>query len=67
MTEQEKLETLFEVFETDQLTSGTRLDTLNWDSMAMLSVIAVAKANGKAISGDAIRSFSTVGEILAAL
>lgn len=67
MTEQEKKEALCEVFETDRFTPETRLDTLNWDSMAMLSVIAVAKANGVAISGDAIRAFKTVGDVLEAL
>ena len=63
----EKLEALYEVFETEDITSETALDTIQWDSMAMLSVIAIAKARGKSVSGAALREMKTVGDILAVL
>ena len=34
--------------------------------MGMLSVIALAKMNGKTVSGAQIRSFETVGDIIEA-
>ena len=67
MNDEQKLEALYEVFETEELTPETRLDTLNWDSMAMLSVMAIVKNNGKSISGQAIRDMVTIGDILKAM
>ncbi len=67
MTEEEKLEALIEVFEAPDISVDTQLDEIGWDSMAMLSVIALAKQNGKAVSGAQIRAMETVGDILAAL
>ena len=67
MNDEQKLEALYEVFETEELTPETRLDTLNWDSMAMLSVMATVKNNGKSISGQAIRDMVTIGDILKAM
>ena len=62
----EKLEQLADVLDQDigLLTTETRLDEIGWDSMGMLSVIALAKQNGKTITGAQIRTFTTVGDIL---
>ena len=70
MTDQEKLEALAEVFDRDagELTVDTQLDTIGWDSMAMLSVIALVKARfDKKLPGAEIRSFETVGDIMAVM
>lgn len=68
MTEMEKLERIADVLDQDagSLSAETQLDTVGWDSMAMLSVIALAKTNGKTISGAQIRAFETVGDVLQA-
>ena len=68
MTEQEKIDKLADVLDQDPsaLTMGTPLDTIGWDSMGMLSVIALAKTNGKTITGAQIRAFKTVDDILSA-
>lgn len=66
MSEQEKLEKIADVLDADAgtLQKDTRLDEIGWDSMGMLSVIALAKTNGKTVTGAQIRSFETVGDIL---
>lgn len=66
MTEQEKLDRIADVLDADAgvLTASTELDEICWDSMGMLSVIALAKTNGKTIAGAEIRAFKTVGDIL---
>lgn len=66
MTEQDKIDRLADVLDQDSgaLTADTALDTIGWDSMGMLSVIALAKTNGKVITGAQIRAFETVGDIL---
>ena len=46
------------------LAAETRLEEINWDSMGMLSVIALAKTNGKTVTGAQVRSFETVGDIV---
>lgn len=68
MTEQEKLERVADVLDLDagSIGAGTPLDEIGWDSMGMLSVIALAKANGKTVSGAQVRSFETVGDIVGA-
>lgn len=68
MTEQEKIDRLADVLDQDaaSLTVDTLLDTIGWDSMGMLSVIALAKTNGKTITGAQIRAFETVGDIIQA-
>lgn len=68
MTEQEKIDRLADVLDQDSgsLKADTPLDTIGWDSMGMLSVIALAKTNGKTISGAQIRAFETVGDIIEA-
>lgn len=67
MTQQEKIEAIEELFEADAgaIAPGTALDTLQWDSMAMLSLIALAKARcGKRLTGDQLRGFKTVQDVL---
>ena len=68
MTDQEKVDRLADVLdqESGTLNAETRLDEIGWDSMGMLSVIALAKSNGKTITGAQIRAFETVGDILQA-
>lgn len=68
MTDQEKIDKLADVLDQDSgaLNAETRLDEIGWDSMGMLSVIALAKSNGKTITGTQIRAFETVGDILQA-
>ena len=64
----EKLEQIADMLDQDAsaLTPETQLDEIGWDSMGMLSVIALAKTNGKTITGAQIREFKTVGDILSA-
>lgn len=67
MEQEEKLEALAEIFDCDagELKPETQLDTLEWDSMAMLSVIAMVKARfDKKLPGAEIRSFKTIQDIL---
>lgn len=67
MEQKDKLDLLAGIFDCDAgaLTPETALDTLGWDSMAMLSVIAVVKARfGTRIAGSELRSFTTVGDLL---
>lgn len=68
MTEQEKIDRIADVLDQDTsvIVADTQLDTIGWDSMGMLSVIALAKTNGKTITGSQVRSFKTVGDILQA-
>ena len=69
MNEQEKIDRLAAILDQDagSLTVDTMLDTIGWDSMGMLSVIALAKTNGKTVTGAEIRAFETVGDILQAV
>ena len=70
MTEQEKLEILAEIFDCDvaELSPNTRLDEVGWDSMAMLSVIAMAKTRfDRKVSGAEIRGFTTVQDVFAVM
>ena len=67
MTYEEKISLLEEVFEQDPgaLAPASALDTLNWDSMAMLTVIALVKEHfDKKLDGPQIKAFKTVGDIL---
>lgn len=68
MTEAEKIERTADILDWDagKIDAKTRLDEIGWDSMGMLSVIALAKMNGKTVSGAQIRSFETVGDIIEA-
>jgi len=68
MTQQEKIEALEELFEMDAgvIRPETALDTLQWDSMAMLSLIALVNEKfGKRLSGSQVKSFKTVSDMLA--
>lgn len=69
MSEQENIEALAEIFEKDagEITKETKLEELGWDSMSMLSVMAVSKAHGKGMTGDQVRALVTVGDVLAYL
>ncbi len=63
----EKIEALVEIFDCDagELKPETQLNTLEWDSMAMLSLIAIIKAKfNKKISGEDLRNFKTIKDIL---
>lgn len=66
MNEQEKLDKIADMLDADAgaLSAETRLDEIGWDSMGMLSVIALAKTNGKTVTGAQVRAFETVGDIL---
>jgi acyl carrier protein len=65
MTHEEKLAELAELFEVDSVTPETALDTLHWDSMAMLSVIALLKAKfDRRVTGTEVRSMETIQDIL---
>lgn len=67
MTQEEKLEALAEIFDTDagSLSPDKQLDEIGWDSMTMLSVIALVKAKfDKKLPGSEIRAFETVGDIM---
>ena len=69
MSEEEKLECIADVLDLDvaEISSKTRLNEIAWDSMGMLSIVALAKTNGKAISGAQIRAFTTIEDILQAV
>ncbi|MGI5923179.1 MAG: acyl carrier protein [Lentisphaerae bacterium] len=69
MTEKENIEALADIFETDasSLTKETILKDIGWDSMTMLSVMALSKAHGKNLNGDQVRALVTVGDLLAYL
>lgn len=66
METNEKLEQIAEVLDQDagSLRPETLLSDIGWDSMGMLSVIALAKQNGKTITGAQVREFLKVGDIL---
>ena len=68
MNEQEMMDKLADILdqESGALKIDTPLDSIGWDSMGMLSVIALAKTNGKTITGAQIRAFETIGDILKA-
>lgn len=70
MTQEEKIEIIAEVFDCDEseIMPDKPLDELSWDSMAMLSVIAMAKSRfNKKIPGAQIREFKTVQDILSVM
>ena len=67
MTQEEKVEALEELFEVDAgtITPETALDTLQWDSMAMLSLIALVNERfGKRLNGTQLKALKTVQDIL---
>lgn len=66
MNDQEKMKKIADMLDVDleSLTADARLDEINWDSMGMLSVIALAKTNGKTVTGAQVRALVTVGDIM---
>lgn len=67
MSTEEKIEILAEIFDCDagEITPDKPLDELTWDSMAMLSVIAMVKAKfNRKVPGAQIRAFKTVNDVL---
>lgn len=69
MSDDGKTEALAEIFDCDvsELTPDRALETLRWDSMAMLGVIVLARTRGVTLSGATVRSLVTVADILALL
>jgi len=68
MTHEEKINELAEMFEVEasDLAPETQLDTLNWDSMMKLSLIALLKTKfDKRVAGEALKELRTVGDVLA--
>jgi len=68
MTNEDKMNELAEMFEVDasDLSPETKLDTLNWDSMMKLSLIALLKTKfDKRIAGETLKELQTVGDMLA--
>lgn len=51
----------------DEVTPEQRLDELNWDSMSMLGIIALARTRGKKITADDLKKMQTVADVVAAL
>ena len=68
MTEREKLALLEDMLELDEgdLTADTALDDVDeYDSMAKLSLIVLMEDEfGVKLTGDVIKGFETVGDIL---
>ena len=70
MTQAEKINQLAEMFEVEpsELTPDRALDTLNWDSMSMLSLIAMVKSRfNKRLTGETLRGFKSIGDVLAVM
>ncbi len=69
MTEKEKIALIEETLDLDEgtLTADTVLDDVDeYDSMAKLSLIVMMDDEfGKKLTGDVIKGFKTVGDILA--
>lgn len=65
----EKIEKLADALDWDasKITPETQLDTLAWDSMAMLTVVALARSAGKTVSGAQVREMKTVGDVINAI
>ncbi|MBQ6499098.1 MAG: acyl carrier protein [Ruminococcus sp.] len=71
MTEKEKIALIEETLDLDEgtLTADTVLDDVDeYDSMAKLSLIVMMDDEfGKKLTGDVIKGFKTVGDILAVM
>lgn len=69
MNDEDKLDAIADIFDRDvsEITPETALDSLGWDSMAMLSVIALAKTRGVSLPGATVRAMATVADIMAVL
>ena len=67
MTQDEKIASLAELFEVDatEIAAARELETLHWDSMAMLSLIAmVSEKCGKRLTGAELKKMKTIQDIL---
>ncbi len=65
MDEQAKLDILKGVFAEAPLAPDTPLDAIGWDSMAILSVMAILRTRfGVRVTGREARAFTTIGDIL---
>lgn len=69
MNDEDKLDAIADIFDRDvsEITPETALVSLGWDSMAMLSVIALAKTRGVSLPGATVRAMATVADIMAVL
>lgn len=69
MTDQDMFNALGDVVDADatSLTRETKLEDLNWDSMAMLTVIAMARTNGKKVTVEEVRALQTIGDVMKAV
>lgn len=66
MTQDEKVEALAELFDIDEaeVKPEVELDSLQWDSMAMLSLIALVKTRcNRKLPGDEVRALKTIGDV----
>ena len=67
MTTHEKLELIADILdvEADTLTPETKISSLEWDSIATLSFIAMLDENfGKVVKGAVIKNFVTLQDAL---
>jgi acyl carrier protein len=70
MTREETLQNLADIFgvEVSVLTPETELDSLSWDSISKLTVMAFSNEYfGKRITAAEIRSFKVLGDLLKVL
>lgn len=65
MTNEEILELLAEVLDTEDFSITSSLDDFDWDSAARFSFKMAAEARGVNIDGSAIRGAKTVGDLMA--
>lgn len=63
----DKLDQIRAILEAPDAELTTALDDLAWDSMAILSVIAAARANGMVVTNEQAAAFKTVGDVVAAI
>lgn len=64
---EELLQKIAVALDVDQVTPEQRLDELNWDSMAMLSIIAIARVRGKTVTADQLKTMQTIADVVSAL
>ena len=67
MTQEEKIEILEDMFEVDPGTikPEMNMDGLPWDSIAMLSLIALVNERfNKRLNGPQLRSFNSIKDVL---
>lgn len=67
MADSEMLDKLRGILEAPDAELTTPLVDVGWDSMGVLSVIALARTAGKVVTSDQAKAFVTVGDIVAAL